>query len=477
MKYLNDISLILPVKEKELDTALSQWIVQFRNNLNTILKRQIKRDLRFKSYIPSDTTDIRLIEESAVTFILMDAPFMKIQGFSRLIRELTEKIETKKEIIIEEERIVKLILSESAREMASSFLKYFAAEDFFWKPVSDSPAVLVESNTIPYWSKLLDLSSIVLRIIGEEHGPEKRKTGDQNVVFLASTSPDMDPSRDILRRELIQHGYRVEPEIDLRVIPGETENYLLPVLEKAKIAVHLFGNDYGELFAGTDRSLPEFQMDIVTDYIDKLERRKATQSGNLIRLIWISPEISPIEEKQITFLEQLKQNIEKLRRTEIIQAPLELFKSILLKRLRQISQEEIRIAGKVKADKKTIYVIHDKRDEQAATVLIDKFLNAGINAVKIDFETDSANLINIHRENLVRCDAALIIYGHSNRFWLSSKMKDLLKAPGFGREQPLAAKGLMISGEDKLNGIPLPGDVIIMDKQEALDPFIEKLKK
>lgn len=477
MKYLHDICLILPVKEDELDTALSQWIVQFRNNLNTILKRQLKRDLKFKSYIPADTTDIRFIDESAVTFLLMDGPYMKMQGFNHLIKELNEKIDIKKEIILEEERIVKLALSESGRELVSSFLKYFAAEDFFWKPISDSPAVLVESNTIPYWSKLLDLSSIVLRMISEDHGTAKIKTGDQNVVFLASTSSDMDPGRDILRRELIQHGYRVEPEIDLRIIPGETENYLLPILEKAKIAVHLFGNDYGELFAGTDRSLPEYQMDFVTDYIDKLEHQKATQSGNLIRLIWISPEISPLDEKQIAFLEQLKQNIEKLRRTEIIQAPLELFKSILLKRLRQISQEEIRIAAQVKADKKTIYVIHDKRDEQEATVLIDKFLNAGINAVKIDFETDSANLINIHRENLVRCDAALIIYGHSNRFWLSSKMKDLLKAPGFGREQPLAAKVLMISGEDKLSGMPLPGDVIVMDKQEALDPFIEKLKK
>jgi hypothetical protein len=107
---------------------------------------------------------------------------------------------------------------------------------------------------------------------------------------------------------------------------------------------------------------------------------------------------------------------------------------------------------------------------------VNKFLRAGINALKIDFETGSNNLVNIHKENLVHCDAALIIYGHSNRFWLSSKMKDLMKAPGFGREHPLAAKGLIIRGEDKLSGMQLPGDLIVMDRQEALDPFIEKLK-
>jgi hypothetical protein len=122
-------------------------------------------------------------------------------------------------------------------------------------------------------------------------------------------------------------------------------------------------------------------------------------------------------------------------------------------------------------------VIHDKKDEQEAIDLVDKFHNAGMNAVKINFETGSTNLVNIHRENLVRCDAAFIIYGHTNRFWLSSKMKDLMKAPGFGREHPLAAKGLMISGEDKLSGMPLPGDVVVIDKQETLGSFIEKLKQ
>jgi len=99
-----------------------------------------------------------------------------------------------------------------------------------------------------------------------------------------------------------------------------------------------------------------------------------------------------------------------------------------------------------------------------------------MNAIKIDFETGGMNLINIHKENLVHCDAALIIYGHTNRFWLSSKMKDLMKAPGFGREHPLTAKGLMIRGEDKLAGMQLPGDMMVIDQQDALGTFIEKLK-
>jgi|GEM_PF-2958057 len=472
MKFSNDICLILPASQEKLDHELSGWIDQFRNNLNTILKRQLGRDLRFVSLSPADRNNISVITESAVSFLFMDGSFKKMQGFNQLLEDLTGILETKKEIRLQEERIVKLALSESGMELVSGYLKYFTSEEFFGK----QSYALLDGTSIPYWSKLLDLSSLIMRMAGKEYDMEKGKVMEQDVVFLAGTTPDQESNRDILRRELIQYGYRVEPEIDVRLIPGETKNYLLSILGKAKVAVHLFGNEYGELFAGSGVSLPELQMEMVSGYINQLEHEKAAETGNLIRLIWLSPEISPLEEKQVTFLSLLKQNIEQLKRTEIIQAPLELFKSILLKRLKQISQDEKRVAAQMKADRKTIYVIHDKRDEQEAVDLVKKFLKAGMNAVKIDFESGSANLINIHKENLVRCDAALIIYGHTNRFWLSSKVKDLMKAPGFGREFPLAVKGLMIRGEDKLTGMQLPGDMIVMDRQEELDPFIEKLK-
>lgn len=476
MNFPNDICLILPAGQEKLDSELSGWIDQFRNNLNTILKRQIGRDLRFVNFVPDEKANHSVITESAITFLFMDGTFIKIQGFKELLEALSDKIETRKEIILQEERIIKIALSESGMNLVSGYLKYFSTEEFFRKRANVAHGGLLDGTTIPYWSKLLDLSSLILRMIGEDTGKERDKAEGQHVVFLASTTPDQEANRDILRRELIQYSFRVEPEIDLRLIPGETKTYLLSILGKAKIAVHLFGNEYGNPFTGSEVSLPELQMDIVSSYIEKLEQKNASETGNLIRLIWLSPEINPLEEKQVTFLSTIKQNIERFRRTEIIQAPLELFKSILLKRLKQINLDEKKIAAKKKADKKTIYVIHDKRDEKEAVDLVNKFLKAGINALKIDFETGSTNLINIHKENLVHCDAALIIYGHSNRFWLSSKMKDLMKAPGFGREHPLAAKGLIIGGEDKLSGMQLPGDLIVMDRQEALDPFIEKLK-
>jgi hypothetical protein len=297
------------------------------------------------------------------------------------------------------------------------------------------------------------------------------------MIFLANTTVDQEFNRDILRREFLQHGHLVEPDLDLRYYPGDPGPFLKSILKRANVAIHIFGNEYGELFKEGKVSLPEYEMNLVTDFIEDLEKDKATGLENMIRLIWISPEVAPVDEKQIALLSQIRQNIEKLQRTEIIQAPLELFKSIILKRLKQYRVTVAPSARVAASEKKTVYIIHDKRDEAEASGLREKFTSAGMNAVKIDFHEGKSNLINVHKEHLVSCDATFIIYGHTNRLWLSSKVKDLLKAPGYGRENPLVAKGLLVSGEDDLKDMSLPDDLILVNKKDELKPFIDKLKK
>ena len=144
MNFQNDICLILPASHEKLDTELSGWIDQFRNNLNTILKRQIGRDLRFTFFVPGDKININLITESAISFLFMDGTFKKIQGFNKLLEELTERLEIKKETTLQEEKIVKIALSESGMALASGYLKYFTSVEFFGKKVS----ALLDGTTI-----------------------------------------------------------------------------------------------------------------------------------------------------------------------------------------------------------------------------------------------------------------------------------------------------------------------------------------
>jgi len=476
MKFTNDVCLILPEKEDKLDKKLSSWINLFRKNLNTILKRNLKRDLQFKILVPDAKTGISFLEDSAVSVIVMDGSFTSSKNYVKLLDSLNEKIESKKELQIQEGRITKLAISQTGQELATGYLKYVPAAEFF-STDDEKGEALLDVDSISYWSRLLDISTGMLKIIIEGADPQKLDSDERALIFLANTTEDQEFSRDLLRREFLQHGHLVEPDIDLRFLPGDTGTYLQSILKNAKIAVHIFGNDYGEVFGDSKVSLPEYQMNLVSAFIENLEKENASEAENLIRLIWISPEIAPVDERQIAFLSQVRQNIEKLQRTEIIQAPVELFKSIILKRLRQFRVTKEKPAAVLRGDRKTVYIIHDKRDESESTELMEKFTSAGMNTVMIDFHEGQTNMINVHKENLINCDATLIVYGHTNRFWLSSKVKDLLKAPGFGRQNPLVAKGLLVSGEDDLKGMNLPDDLILVNKKEVLKPFIEKLKQ
>ena len=95
---------------------------------------------------------------------------------------------------------------------------------------------------------------------------------------------------------------------------------------------------------------------------------------------------------------------------------------------------------------------------------------------------DEADIREYHEENLTLCDGVLIFYGAGNELWLQRKLRELQKAPGYGRTKPRPIVGVCLVGarspqkerfrsHDALvipqwDGVSLP----------ALQPFIEQLK-
>ena len=61
------------------------------------------------------------------------------------------------------------------------------------------------------------------------------------------------------------------------------------------------------------------------------------------------------------------------------------------------------------------------------------------------FEGDEADLREFHKENLVVCDGVLIFFGEATEPWLRTKLLDLHKAPGYGRDRPLTAKAIWLA--------------------------------
>jgi hypothetical protein len=76
-------------------------------------------------------------------------------------------------------------------------------------------------------------------------------------------------------------------------------------------------------------------------------------------------------------------------------------------------------------------------------------------------------------ESVIVCDF------NSQKQWIDSKLKDLIKAPGYGRSKPFMAQALFSKNKNRhTNQIQL-GTTILLDANDGIDkailPFLEKL--
>jgi hypothetical protein len=167
---------------------------------------------------------------------------------------------------------------------------------------------------------------------------------------------------------------------------------------------------------------------------------KRSRKEDFSRLIWIAPNLRNASEKQKAFIESLRRDIEAQEGAEILQNPLEDFKTIMREELvasRHAHPDVVTSSGK------TIYFVHDKVDHQQVLPLVEFIQKSGFNVVFPAFEGDLMEVRKKHIENLRKFDGAIIYKGKVNDQWVRMKVLDLLKAPGFGRTKPIQGKAIV----------------------------------
>ena len=83
--------------------------------------------------------------------------------------------------------------------------------------------------------------------------------GKDKTIYLASSGVDMIIQRDIVKRELIRHGYKVLPDHSLPKEVGSLESMVEGDLDKCCLSIHLIGEDYGYKPKGSDLSVVDIQ--------------------------------------------------------------------------------------------------------------------------------------------------------------------------------------------------------------------------
>jgi hypothetical protein len=64
------------------------------------------------------------------------------------------------------------------------------------------------------------------------------------------------------------------------------------------------------------------------------------------------------------------------------------------------------------------------------------------------FDGDDAEAAALHRDNLLACDAVLVYYGAAPKAWVDIKLRELLKATGYGRGAPIAVQAVYVAPPD-----------------------------
>ncbi len=322
-----------------------------------------------------------------------------------------------------------------------------------------------------YWMKMVDLAydifDSLMQLRALDKSVEIRNIYKRKNIYLAETGHDLSVQRNIIKRELVRHGYVVMPQQTLPGSIGELEKTVRKELEECTLSIHLVGSAYGEIPEGSDRSIVDIQNRLAAERSVQAKQNTSEFS----RLIWISPTPANASDKQKSFIESIKRDVEAQEGAEILQTPLEDFKNIMREEL--VESLERKHSGAEVG--KSVYLVHDRIDQQEVKPLAEVIEKSGYKVLMPEFEGELLDLRKKHIDNLRSFDAAIIFKGKVNEQWVRMKVLDLLKAPGFGRKKPIKGKAIYTGVGSTLNAESFRSQNIVVFQGET-NASLENLK-
>jgi hypothetical protein len=484
ISYANSDNLPLTEGEKG-------WVSNFQKFLDTMLDQLLGLDIKI-------TNSEDKPEEAGKTSIFITICSSNSVNAANCKRELDAFLESGMSNGIKSEpvsRVFKILKTPVPGEKLPIQLRDMISYDFFQVDPETAKAYeftefFNEDAEKNYWMKLVDLSYDIFRSLSEMRTSKSYVSPSykKDSVYLAETTHDLLTERDVIKRELQRHGYRVLPDHNL---PSEEKALGVSIrdyMKECKLSIHLIGASYGDYVEGTESSLLDIENKLAG------EQYRATQEYNkqsrdtkeFSRLIWLPVNLKVTSEKHKAFIEQLRKDSVG---AEVLQISLEDLKAVIRNKLairvgESANSDQLFRASEVSSAKGSakIYMICDQSDVEASQPLTDYLKQKGFDVLISRFDGDLMTLRHIHQENLINCDASLIYCSNASHEWLNAKMHDLMKAPGLGRIKPMIAKAIFTESEETLGRVAFKvNDAIIMSSMtgfsaDKIEPFITKIE-
>jgi hypothetical protein len=474
------------------DQLTKDWTASFRRFLELLLTRLSGDPIKINE-ITCDQLNTEAIYSPYTLLIPVVSPeLLNSANFKEEIKIFHEKAINKGSNNIPwNSRIFKVLREPQKGHFLLDYLSNSLNYDFFHYDSSTEELVIYDDFTGPssektFWMRLYDMAYDIFKVLDNLKNAESEIahiTQDLNqiTVYLSEVGADLLAERDSIKRELQRNGYRVLPEKNM---PNDLDSIMKMVkknLAESNMSLHLVGSDYGKI-QGTNSSIVDLQNRIAIEHFDEQEKMDADTRMNFGRVIWISPEMKNVSVKQRLFIENLKKDSDSMRDADLLETTIEELKGFVLNKIDDCKAQYEKIYGNVKDERKVIYLIHEKADAAKCKKIENYLEKNGFDVISSDFHGNPDDIRSRHNDNLRRCDATLIYYGHDNEGWIKSKQKELLKSLGLGRDKPISPQAILIENEAQLKesyGID-EGAIILQNHKKfspkVIEPFLAKLK-
>jgi len=476
------------------DQIARDWISSFHRFLELLLTRLSGEQVKI-NVINAKDLDIDSIYSPLTLLIpVVSAELLNSPNFKDEIKLFHEKAINKSHNNISwNSRIFKIIRKPQKGHFLLDYLSNSVSYNFFHVDPATDELIIYDDFTGPtsektFWMRLYDLAYDIFKVMDNIRSVESEIANISNelnsiTIYLSEVGIDLIDKRDTIKRELLRNGYKILPEKNM---PGDLESIMKLIkkdLDSSNMSIHLVGADYGKI-QGTNSSIIDLQNRMAFEHFNEMEKMDSVSSLNFGRVIWISPELTNISVKQRLFIENLKKDSDSMNKADLLETTIEELKTFVINKIHEgIKHHERMVGGKTSQKGKIIYLIYDKSEGKKCKKIVDFLIENGYEVISSDFEGNPDEIRTKHNENLRRCDATLIYYGHDNEEWFRSKQKDLLKSLGLGRDKPISPQAILIENESQLDeslGIDQKALVLQSNKRfspKVMEPFLAQLEK
>jgi hypothetical protein len=475
-RFENDVFLSYCHKDDEPDASGRRWVTKFESDLRTQLEMNSGRTVRIWRDQKLNAADrfndeIRAqLIQSAILVPVITRGYLNSEFCGREWREFLSQAGD----IGNSSRMVKVAKIYVPLEDYPSEFRKTNQHSFFVQELNGQyrqyhlhPDLRYERE---YAAHVDDVAQELERLLARMEGGGS--VASKGVVFVAETSSDLNPERDRIRRLLEQLGYDVRPKKPLFAMPApEIRRAVERDVAASRLAILPIGARYGAIpELGRGASVVRIQLEVAAG---------DPRNGTFPRLVWMPKGLEPAEPEQLALLKEIRETWAR-KPFEVLEVPPPQFGEVLEERLNPRSKA----ASPSVSARPSVYVLAEPKDVEAAQAVREWLFHKNhfeVPGFPEDWKPDA--LREELRSHFTEDHAFLVFYGQTNESWVQAKLKEISKAAGLSRKEPILARAVFLADPET----PAKKQLLLREMllkgfaptplADSLEPFAAELRR